>query len=58
MDTSLGGLADDFYERAVYGKTRKDEGYLWGTRVKIDKAVDFLTGYTSTAGLTVNFLGA
>ena len=56
--TDLGGLADDFFERCVYGKTRKDEGYLFGTKVKLDKAVDFLTGYTSITGLAVNTLGA
>lgn len=51
----LSGLADDYFERVVYGKKRK-ASYLWGTR--IDKAVDVLTGYTSVTGLTVNFFGA
>lgn len=58
VETELGGLADDFFERCVYGKTRKDEGYIWGTKVRVDKAIDFLTGYTSITGLVVNVLGA
>lgn len=55
--TDLGGLADDFFERAVYSKSRKDEGYLWGTKIKLDKFTDALVGYTSVAGLAVNVLG-
>lgn len=56
--TNLGGLADDFFERAVYSKSRKDEGYLFGTKIRIDKLVDTITGYTSITGLAVNTLGA
>lgn len=56
--TNLGGLADDFFERAVYSKSRKDEGYLYGTKIRIDKLVDAVTGYTSITGLAVNTLGA
>ena len=56
--TDLKGLADDFFERAVYGRARKDEGYLWGTKIKLDKAVDMLTGYTSVTGLATNILGS
>lgn len=58
LATNLGGLADDFFEKVVYGKTKKDEGYLFGTKVRIDKAVDVLTSYTSVTGLAVNVLGA
>ena len=57
VETDLGGLADDFFERVVYGKSRKDEGYLWGTKIKFDKFTDALVGYTSVAGLAVNVLG-
>ena len=56
--TDLKGLADDFFERAVFGRARKDEGYLWGTKVKLDKAVDILTNYTSVVGLSTNILGS
>lgn len=55
--TGLGGLADDFFERVIYSKSRKDEGYLFGTKVRLDKAVDALTSYTSVTGLAVNVLG-
>lgn len=58
INTSLKGLVDDFYERAVYGRMKKNEGYIWGTKIRMDKATDFLTGYTSVAGLSVNILGA
>lgn len=57
IETDLGGLADDFFERVVYGKNRKDEGYLWGTKIKLDKLTDALTGYTSVTGLAANVLG-
>lgn len=56
--TDLGGLADDFFERVVYGKTKKDEGYLFGTKIRTSKLGDLITSYTSIAGLTVNTLGA
>lgn len=58
VETGLGGLAEDFFERVVYSKSRRDEGYLWGTKMKVDKTVDMLVGYTSVAGLAVNVLGA
>lgn len=58
INTSLKGLADDFYERIVYGRLKKNEGHIWGTKIRIDKAADTLTGYTSIAGLSVNILGA
>lgn len=58
INTELGGLADDFYERMVFGQNRKDEGYVFGTKIKLDKLVDVITGYTSVAGLAVNVLGS
>lgn len=56
--SSLNGLTEDFFERLVYSRLRKDEGCIFGSKIKWDKAVDMLTGYTSVAGLAVNFLGA
>ena len=58
INTSLKGLIDDFYERTVYGRLKKDEGHIWGTKIRVDKAIDALTGYTSIAGLSVNIMGA
>lgn len=53
------GLIVDFFEKDVYGKLKKDEEVsLFGTTIKLDKAVDWLTGFTSRTGLTVNILGA
>lgn len=58
-DNSESGLVVDFFEKSVYGKMKKDEEVsLFGTTVKIDKAADWLTGFTSRTGLTVNILGA
>lgn len=58
--SSSAGLLMDFYEKNVYGRTKKDEGTVtvFGCRVSVDKAVDFLTGYTSVTGLSMNLLGA
>lgn len=58
ISTDLSGLTQDFYEKAVYGRAHKDEGYLWGTKIKVDKLVNAVTGYTSITGLAVNVLGA
>ena len=58
ISTGLNDLAEDFFERNVYGKSKKNEGYLWGTKIRMDKVTDALTGYTSVTGLAVNALGA
>lgn len=58
IGTGLSDLTQDFYEKAVFGRLHKDEGYLWGTKIKIDKLVNAVTGYTSVTGLAVNALGA
>lgn len=56
---SEASLVIDFFEKDVYGKLKKDEEIsLFGTTVKLDKAADWLTGFTSRTGLTVNILGA
>ena len=53
------GLIVDFFEKDVYGKLKKDEEVsLFGTTVKLDKTVDWLTGFTSRTGLAVNILGS
>lgn len=51
-------LLDDFYERIIFGEKKKDSGYLWGTKISLDKLADSLTGYTSIVGLSTNFVGA
>lgn len=51
-------LIDDFYERIVFGEKKKDSGYLWGSKISLDKLADTLTGYTSIVGLSTNFIGA
>lgn len=58
VETGLGGLATDFFERCVYSKSKKNEGYIWGTKIRIDKTLDYLKGYTSVTGLATNILGA
>ena len=56
---SEASLIVDFFEKDVYGKLKKDEEVnIFGTTVKLDKAADWLTGFTSRTGLTVNILGA
>lgn len=55
MDTSLGGLAEDFFEREIFGKRKKSE-MLWG--MNLGKISDFLTGYSSVTGLALNTMGA
>lgn len=56
---SESSLVIDFFEKDVFGKLKKDEEIsLFGTTVKLDKAADWLTGFTSRTGLTVNILGA
>lgn len=58
-ENSESGLIVDFFEKDVYGKLKKDEEVsLFGTTIKLDKAVDWLTGFTSRTGLAVNILGA
>ena len=58
--TDLGGLADDFYERVVFSKARKQSKTisLFGTKVSLDKMTDSIVGYSSVTGLAVNTLGA
>ena len=58
--TGLEGLADDFYERVVFSKSRKQGKTisLFGTKISLDKATDSLVGYSSVTGLMVNTLGA
>lgn len=51
-------LVEDFYERTIFGEKKKDAGYLWGTKISLDKLADALTGYTSIVGLSTNFVGA
>ena len=58
-ENSESGLIVDFYEKNVYGKTKKNEEVsLFGVTVKLDRAADWLTGFTSRTGLTVNILGS
>ena len=53
------GLIVDFFERDVYGKAHKEEEItLFGENIKLDKAANWLTGFTSRTGLTVNILGS
>ena len=58
--TDLEGLADDFFERVVFGKARKQGKTisLFGTKVSLDKLSDSIVGYSSVTGLMVNTLGA
>ena len=58
-ENSESGLIVDFFEKDVYGKTKKNEEVnLFGVTVKLDRAADWLTGFTSRTGLTVNILGS
>ena len=58
-ENSEAGLIVDFFEKVVYSKTKKDEEInLFGVNIKLDRAADLLTGFTSRTGLTVNILGA
>ena len=58
--TDLEGLADDFFERVVFGRARKPSKTvsLFGTKVSLDKVSDSIVGYSSVTGLMVNTLGA
>ena len=58
--TDLEGLADDFFERVVFGKARKQGKTisLFGTKVSLDKLSDSIVEYSSITGLMVNTLGA
>lgn len=55
-----GDLITDLYERDIYGRKQKDEGTvsLFGQDVSISKAANWLTGFTSRSGLSLNVLGA
>ena len=56
---SESGIVTDFFEKDVYGRLKKNEEVsIFGATVKLDRAADWLTGFTSRTGLTVNILGA
>lgn len=54
-ETTIGGLAEDFFEREVFGKHKRNE-MLWG--MNVGKLSDFLAGYSSITGLAANSMGA
>lgn len=58
--TGLEGLADDFFERVVFSKARKQGKTisLFGNKISLDKVSDSIVGYSSVTGLMVNTLGA
>lgn len=53
-DTSLGALLNDFYSSTVYGKHKRDEGNLMGSKLDQAKTLDAIKEYTSILGLGLN----
>lgn len=56
---SINATLNDFFERNVYGNKKvKEDVFIFGKTISLDKAADFMTGMTSSIGLTTNVLGA
>lgn len=56
--TNISGRLDDYYDSAIYGKSKNDEGEIKGTNIDVAKTVDAAKSYSSMSGLGINLLSA
>lgn len=56
--TNISERLDDYYDSAIYGKYKKDEGVIKGTNIDTAKAIDAVKSYSTVSGLGLNLLSA
>lgn len=56
--TRIGERIDSYYASVVYGKTKKDEGTIPGTKTDVAKTMDAIKAYTGAVGLGLNMFSA
>lgn len=59
-ETNIGSRIDDYFDAAVYGKLKKDQGTfdVFGAKIDKSKVLDTIKSYTGVVGLGLNTFSA